>query len=248
MSHFSAIGFDIQTEEDISRLVDEILDVAIEHSVHEHLTYLRYTDPSGAEIWLCGNNESQKIVGCTPCFLPIQTQNFGIMKMMPIQQGQYGDGSTYGWLNAEYFDDDMDGTYPLFIDLPDYLNHQNKQHNQKAYLTLFAEDVSLYVDEDEFYQSKEQDKLSPAKECFFPMGTFTDDNSYDAMNAQVLVGGTVLKGELRTNQLTKNQFYWCLIQTYGSHYEAVYPFDMFDKVPEVGNIVFGKYWLTGRFE
>lgn len=79
------------------------------------------------------------------------------------------------------------------------------------------------------------------------MGMFIDENDENTKpTAQVLVGGTVLKSELRTNQLTQNQFYWCLLQTHGANYEAVYPPDMFDKMPEVGDVVFAQYWLTGR--
>lgn len=245
MSHFSAIGFAIKTQEDMSLLVDDVLKVATEHSIHEHLTYLRYTDPSGAEIWLCGDNQTKAIVGAIPCFLPKQTQMVGIHHIEPIEQGQHGDGTADGWLNP----DDVDGDYPLVIDLPDYLNHQTNGNPQTAYLTLFAEDVNLYADRQAFYQSQ-NDGLRYAGESFIPMGMFTDENDENDENtkptAQVLVGGTVLKSELRTNQFTQNQFYWCLLQTYGANYEAVYPLDMFDKMPEVGNVVFGQYWLTGR--
>lgn len=153
MSHFSAIGFAIQTQEDMSLLVNDVLKVATEYTAHEHLTYLRYTDPSGAEIWLCGDNQTKAIVGATPCFLPKQTQTVGIHHIEPIEQGQYGDGTAHGWLNPN----DDDGDYPLVIDLPDYLNHQTDGNSQIAYLTLFAEDVNLYVDEQAFYRSQDND-------------------------------------------------------------------------------------------
>lgn len=103
--------------------------------------------------------------------------------------------------------------------------------------------MELYVDKHEFYKCNYKGGLQIACESFFPIEVFDK-----IPHSQVLVSGTVLKSELRTNRLTNNPFYWCLIQTYASNYEAVYPFDMFDKIPEVGNIIFGKYWITGRFE
>ena len=251
MSHLSAIGFGVHTNDDFNHLIEQVLSVATEHSTHENLTYLRYTDPSGAEIWLYGDNNSNDIVGMVPCFLPSQTQNYGVSSIEPIiDDEQCGDGSAYGWLDpTEYSDGEFDGFYPLLVDLPDYLNHHASHKVQKARLTLFAESADLFTDEDAFSRSQENDELKYGSESFIPIGTFTDDeNPNDKMSASALMGCKVIKSELRTNQLTQNQFYWCLVETYGSSYEVVYPIDMFDIMPQVGNIIFGEYWITGRFE
>ncbi len=242
MSRFSAIGFDVKTSDDLLLLTENILQMAHHYSTHKKAVYFCYTDPSGAQIWVCKDKKRGDIINTIPSFLPKQTQKIGVLKIKP--KGANKKVFAHAWLNPIYYDNhSIDGDFPLVIYLPDYLNHQIKKNAQTAYLTLFANDVELYVDKHEFYKCNDKGGIKIAHESFFPIETFDK-----IPHSQVLVSGTVLKSELRTNQLTNNPFYWCLIQTYASNYEAVYPYDMFDKIPEVGNIIFGKYWITGRFE
>ncbi|OOS25080.1 hypothetical protein B0680_02975 [Moraxella pluranimalium] len=242
MSHFSTIGFDVKTSDDLLLLTENILQMAHRYSTHKKAVYFCYTDPSGAQIWVCKDKKRGDIINTIPSFLPKQTQKIGVLKIKP--KGTNKKVFAHAWLNPIYYDNhSIDGDFPLVIHLPDYLNHQIKKNAQTAYLTLFANDVELYVDTHEFYKCNDKGGVKIAHESFFAIEVFDK-----IPHSQVLVSGTVLKSELRTNQLTNNPFYWCLIQTYASNYEAVYPFDMFYKIPEVGNIIFGKYWITGRFE
>lgn len=242
ISHFSAIGFDVKTSDDLLLLTESILQIAHHYSMHKKAVYFCYTDPSGAQIWVCVDKKRGNIINITPSFLPKQTQKIGVFKIKP--RGVNKKVFAHAWLNPIYYDShSFDGDFPLVIHLPDYLNHQIKKNTQTAYLTLFANDVELYVDKHDFYKCNNEGGIKIACESFFSIEAFDK-----IPHSQVLVSGTVLESELRTNQLTNNPFCWCLIQTYGSIYEAVYSFDMFDKIPEVGNIVFGNYWITGRFE
>lgn len=247
MSHFSAIGFVVDDIKDYERLIERVLPLANLHSTHEQMSYLRYADPSGAEIWLYRDNEHEQIVCATPCFTSQMTQKLGINAVSPIENGEYGDGTAYGWLNAEAYNKNdgwTNGYYPLVIDLPDYLNHTPSSKISIAHLILFAEQVNLYADKDEFASAEETSAFS--SEFFSPSGTFVDEVS-DESTAIVLASLTVLQAELRRNYFTNIEFYWCRVATYGGEYEAVYPFDMFDELPKVGNVIFGNYWLTGRF-
>ena len=252
MSHFSAIGFNVETIDDYNLLIEQSLQVATEYSTHESLTYLRYTDPSGAEIWLCANNDKKEIVGATPCFTSKNTQKVGINAVIPIENGEYGDGTVHGWLNATDYDEKdgwLDGYYPVIIDVPNYLDYCDDDKIHQASLTLFAENVDIFDDENDFDQWQKQDgrDFSFSSEFFGPSGMFTDDEQSEP-TAIVLAGLTVLEAEKRLNTLSNNEFYWCRVGTYGGEYEAVFPLDMFDDVPKVGNIIFGHYWLTGRFK
>lgn len=250
MSHFSAIGFSVETQDEYSWLIDKVLPLAVPHSTHDKLSYLRYTDPSGAEIWLCGDNDTSQIVCATPCFLPTTTQKVGINTVVPIENGQFGDGTAHGWLNVHKYSEQNgweDGDYPIIIDLPDYLNHQASSQILSAQLTLFAENVDIYANEDEFEYSQEQQGLNFSSEFFSPSGMFVEENNSATPSAQILAALTVVASEKRCNTLTDTEFYWCRVTTYGGEYEAVYPIDMFNELPKVGNIIFGNYWLTGRF-
>lgn len=216
--------------------------MAYQYSTHKKVVYFCYTDPSGAQIWICRDKKHDNIISIMPNFLPTQTQKIGVYKIKP--KGKNKKVFAHAWLNPIYYDShSIDGDFPLVIQLPDYLNHKIKKNAQTAYLTLFANDVKLFVDEHKFREYDDNNSIRVASESFFSV-----EMPNKIPNSQVLAGGKVLKSELRTNQLTNHSFYWCLIQTYGANYEAVYPFNMFDKMPEVGNIIFGEYWLTGRFE
>ena len=252
MSHLSAIGFNVKTVDDCNSLVEQVLKVATRHSTHEHLTYLRYTDPSGAEIWLCANNETKAIVGITPCFLSQTAQKVGIDDVIAIENGECGDGTVHGWLNATDYDEEdgwLDGYYPVIVDIPNYLDYQNDNKIHISYLTLFAENVDIFDDENDFNQWQKPDDrgLGFSSEFFGQSGIFANDEQSES-TAAFLAGLTVIKAEKRLNTLTNHEFYWCRASTYGGEYEAVFPLDMFDDVPKAGNIIFGHYWLTGRFE
>lgn len=250
MSHFSAIGFNVETVDDYNSLIEQVLQVATEYSTHENLTYLRYTDPSGAEIWLCTNNDKKEIVCATPCFTSKTTQKMGINAVTPIENGEYSDGTVHGWLNATDYDEKdgwLNGHYPAIVDVPNYLDYQDDNQVRIAYLTLFAENVDIFDNEQDFNDWQKENEYQFSYEFFSPSGMFVDENS-DKTTAIVLAGLTVLETEKRLNILSNNEFYWCRVSTYGGEYEAVFPLDMFDDVPEVGNIIFGDYWLTGHFE
>ncbi len=251
MSHFSAIGFLVNID-DIYQLIGKILPLAEHHGTQQNLSYLRYTDPSGAEVWLCSNNDNQEIVNVMPCFSSKTSQKFGINHILPIEDGQCGDGMAHGWLNAHDYDNDEgwnDGYYPLVIELPNYLDYQADDKIRTAYLTLFAEDVDIFDDENAFDEWQKQDgrELSFSSEFFGPSGMFTDDEQSEP-TAIVLAGLTVIEAQKRTNTISNREFYWCRASTYGGEYEAVFDLEMFDDIPKVGNIIFGRYWITGRFE
>lgn len=250
MSHFSAIGYLVSTDEDYQQLLETVLPLATPHSTYQHLTYLRYTDPSGAEIWLCGDNATRSIVNMTPCFLSTTTQKVGINVVVSINNGEFGDGTAHGWIDVHEYDEESgwgDGDYPVVIDIPDYLNHTNSSQILSAHLTLFGEDVEMYADEAMFERSQEEQGLNFSSQFFAPMGMFKDEEEPSSPNATILASLKVLASEKRRNTLTNIDFYWCRVQTYGGEYEAVFPLDRFEDTPQVGSVIFGNYWLTGRF-
>lgn len=249
MSHFSAIGFIVETEEDYANLINEVFPLAKPYSTHGNLGYFCYTDESGFQIWFFIDKTDNQIICATPCFLPKTTQKVGINTVVPIENGQFGDGMAYGWINVKDYDKNEgwgDGDYPLVIDLPDYLNHHDSEQVQTAFLTLFAEDVDIFADKHTFRFEQEQQEMNFSSECFMPSGMFIDEDNAQS-TAKVLTAGTVLASEKRLNNLTNIEFYWCRVSTYGGEYEAVYPLEMFENLPQIGNIIFGNYWLTGRF-
>ena len=82
---------------------------------------------------------------------------------------------------------------------------------------------------------------------FTPLGMFqSSDGAENQAKASTWFIGTVRAAETRRNELSGNDFYCCLIETHGGTLQAVFPSDMFDHAPQIGNVISGKYWLTGR--
>ena len=64
--------------------------------------------------------------------------------------------------------------------------------------------------------------------------------------ARALFTGIVRKAEKRHNAVTHSPFYYCEIATFGGVWSAVYPAEAFADTPQIGNVIQGEYWLTGR--
>ena len=56
----------------------------------------------------------------------------------------------------------------------------------------------------------------------------------------------MLRAERRTNRLTGAEFVWCLVNSTGGTFDVVADPELLPKLPPVGGVVSGGFWLTGR--
>jgi hypothetical protein len=86
-----------------------------------------------------------------------------------------------------------------------------------------------------------------AAESLIPSGLFhAEGGAKEPLQAEAIFNGHILAAERRTNPDTSQDFYWCLVQTYGATIDVVADPVLIDEEPRVGGILSGSFWLSGR--
>ena len=244
MSHYDTIGFTgITSKETLSALINQV-------SPHAQMIgdYAVYRDASGAALWI-GINQDNEFFSAEPYFS-------GCLQSVWVNHvaaNQYDDGFDDGtgfahvWQNGS---EEGDGDYPFIVDILDIASFPQTTVGtaQKIAVCAFAESAELFADEAAFAASQEAQEMKWAAQCFIPSGMFLSENAPEGARpaARALFTGIVRKAEKRRNAVTHSPFYYCEIATYGGVWSAVYPAEAFADTPQIGNVIQGEYWLTGR--
>ena len=257
MSHYSAIGFPaIDSNDELNDLIRQALRTLAENEddTEEHSSeaepsdnYMVYSDPSGAELWL-GFSDDDSLLCAEPYFSG-SLHTVGIDAVFPNGYDD-GTGSVQVWMNGSEWKDGewLGGDYPFVFDTPDLASFPEQSESTSCQIRLcaFAEAADIFADEAAF--EAQQDREVPLSSTFFtPLGMFqSSDGAENQAKASAWFIGTVRAAETRRNELSGNDFYCCLIETHGGTLQAVFPSDMLEHAPQTGNVISGKYWLTGR--
>ena len=86
-----------------------------------------------------------------------------------------------------------------------------------------------------------------ASQSFIPSGLFTPaGKSTVPPQARAIFAGHVLAADEKINVLTGRAFYWALVDTFGGAYDVVIDSNLLPGVPEIGGVISGSFWLSGR--
>jgi hypothetical protein len=89
--------------------------------------------------------------------------------------------------------------------------------------------------------------LKSASQSFIPSGLFTPaGDSTVPPEARAIFASHVLAADEKINVLTSRAFYWALVETFGGAYDVVIDSNLLPRVPEVGGVISGSFWLSGR--
>ena len=243
MSHYDNIGFTGIT--DSQSLVDTTKRVAPQ--AQEIGRFYAYRDPSGAELWI-GTAEEGGAYAVEPYFAGCPQRVW----VTSVQAGEYGNGTGFAqvWQNGTEAEDGecTDGDYPFIMDIPDIAAFPESTIGtvQMVKVCAFAQSAECFADQAAYEASQPDEEPKWAEQCFIPSGMFTDNAERPRPLAIALFGGFVRRAEKRVNSFTGSPFYYCEIDTYGGIWSAVYPIETFECTPEIGSIIYGEYWITGR--
>ena len=94
-SHFSTIGLPVASEEDMNALANRVGPLA-EPLAAPNGVYFRWSDPSGAELWL-QVNANNEVIGMNPHYAGRSAVRVGLTARLPSAGPSELDGSFHGW-------------------------------------------------------------------------------------------------------------------------------------------------------
>ena len=250
MSNLSDIGFPTSSDQDINDMISHVLELA-ETIPSPPGFYLKFADASGAEIWLQGNSE-QELIGFNPHFAGKSRRRVGLTEAITRESSEL-DGGFHAWANPRDADAETSGEYPFVFDVPDFLLNQvaSFPHDGEIQLTAFASnDFKIFADE-KSYSESQTDEPKYSSKSFVPVGLLAFDDKDEeidlsAVRPIAMFAGEIKEFELKTNQLSGNEFYWFLVDTFGGEIDIVADAKLLLVEPQIGGIISGQFWLSGK--
>ncbi len=251
MSNLSDIGFPVRGEQDVNDVIMSVLNHVSEVRCPRGF-YLKFSDASGAEIYLQGNPD-QELIGFNPHFAGKSRRKVGLTKAIEREASEL-DGGFHAWANPADENVEISGEYPFVFDVPDFRTIVALQFPQtvEIQLTAFASnDFKIFADEKE-YDENQETEIKYASKSFVPTAllAFPDSEKETTNLSDVkpigMFVGEIKEFELKTNTLTNTQFYWFLVETLGGETDVVSDTKWIEKEPNIGGIVSGQFWLSGK--
>jgi hypothetical protein len=245
MSNLSNIGFPAQTGKDYGQLI-ALVATDGEKIPSEKGVYLKYTDPSGAELY-CQINKKNEILGMNPHYNG--KSKFPVSLTSKVERSESAlDGAFHAWAAPVKKDDPESGAYPFVFDLPDFytLPAFNFPHYTDIQLAAFAQnEFELFSSEEAFTESRKEG-IKFGSKSFISIGLFSNKEDNVSPEAYALLNGIIIEWERKTNKNTGKDFYWLLTETLGGVIDVIADPSLIKKEPEKGWIVSGEFWLSGR--
>jgi len=245
MSHFSSIGFVVETKEAMMELGNKVFKIGDTFKTSWG-NYILYSDESGAELWL-QVTEKNEVLGMNPHFKGRSKRTIRLAKGL---EGIHSplDGSFYSWSLANK-DDDVE--FPFLFDSPDYRLIRSLEFPCEVdiQLSAFAHGIEYFESELEYSTSQVMGKeqLKMAVRSFIPSGLFLPNGEEkNPPKALGVFAGKIQDFEERVNTVTKESFYWMLVDTLGGSIDVVVDKEQNNKTPVLGGVIFGEFWLSGR--
>ena len=244
MSDLSSIGFNIDTEDEFATLIEKSFETASQIEVPWGF-YIHFIDSSGAELWTQLNLDGE-FIGFHPHFHGMSRRVVAITREIEGEDSEL-DGMFHAWANPTELTEPESGDYPFVFNVPDMkvLDEMDYPQNVEIQLTAFASDLEFYPNEDDYYGSQDEE-LQFAIESFMPIGLFDEDENGESPEPFAVFSGVVQQSEVRTNEMTGEEFYWMLVDTLGGEVDVVASTDLCESLPNPLSIIQGQFWLSGR--
>jgi hypothetical protein len=249
MSNLSDIGFPARGDEEIYAMIQSVLPFVKAASCPQGIYYI-FTDDSGAEMYLQAN-QSQELIGFNPHFNGKSRQLIGLTKPIERDSSEL-DGGFHAWANPIENDNaEITGEYPFVFDAPDFCANEVIKFPAtfEIQLTAFASnDFQVFENEQDYYESQEYEAKMASK-SFIPSGMFLPDEQATPIEPPRPIGifsGEIKEFGLKTNSISKENFYWFLVETLGGEVDVVADPKLITIEPKIGGIISGQFWLSGR--
>ena len=241
-THFSTIGLSIQTDAELIECVERILPETEKFPTTQG-TYHRWLDPSGAELWIQFNAENE-LVGVNPHFGGRSRVRVLLTHTLDTGNPNPLDARFHGWADPTKASADKSGAYPFLFDAPDAACHSNLGFPAEVdvQVAAFAHDIQVFANAKAFDATQKSDTWHTSQ-SFIPSGLLGAANEG---RAEAAFNGHVVRAERLTNRYSGIDFMWCLVRSTGGTFDVVADPELLPKLPPVGGVISGGFWLTGR--
>ncbi|MDB5387959.1 MAG: hypothetical protein JWM11_3605 [Planctomycetaceae bacterium] len=249
-THFSTIGFALETPEDFRILAAMVTDLG---EIFECPAgrYVRWAGDCGAELWVQYNSDG-RFLDIQPHFSAQATMRIGVTTRLPRPTDTALDGAWQGWADPVEDEDPSQGRYLLTFEAPDFALHHDLPLPILAgvQLAAFAHRLDLFESEDAFYSSPLVAGRLNAQ-AFIPSAQPVRQGGRNGpetepLSAEALVCGHILKTERLINDLTGRPFYWLLLETDGGRIDLLADPELVTTEPQTGGVAMTVCWLSGR--
>ena len=245
-SHFSTIGFALESQSDMADLVEKAVTASQEIRFGGG-RYLRFRGGGGEEVWIQEGSDGA-IVGINPHFTGRSVVRVGVAKVVRRDIDSELDGGFSGHADPDV-DDPLSGACRVVFDCPDFGATANLKLPSivTAQVAAFAHDIQVHATFADFDALRRQGKIGLASRSFIPTGMFTPEMSKrDPPDAFALITGHVMEAEEKVNPITGSRYFWALVDTLGGRYDAVIDPSLVTVAPRAGGVISGSFWLSGR--
>ena len=152
------------------------------------------------------------------------------------------DGRFHGWAGPPGRGRTI-GRLSFPFDARRRLSSRNRSPSEvDVQVAAFAHDVQVFANPKAFEASRTGDGWHTSQ-AFIPSGLI---GARDGARAEAAFTGHIVRSERKTNKLTGAEFVWCLVTSTGGTFDVVADLELLPKLPPVGGVITGDFWLTGR--
>ena len=250
MSNLSDIGFPTPDEQAVNDMIWHVIEMTTPIHTSQGI-YLKFSDESGAEIYLQGN-EAQELIGFNPHFAGKSRRKVGLTQKIERDSSEL-DGGFYGWANSSGDDVENSSEYPFVFDVPDFrtVEIEDLPVVKEIQLTAFASnDFKIFANEKDFADLTDSE-LNHSLQLFTVSGLSEFDETDQSIDMNLIrpigmISGEIKEFEMRINKTSGEKFYWFLIETLGGEIDLVCDPKFVTQEPKIGGIVSGHFWLSGK--
>ncbi|MFC1574507.1 hypothetical protein ACFL3Z_00315 [Gemmatimonadota bacterium] len=243
--HLAALGIGSSSEEERQEQVRRILKEAVPHSQREDSMTLRWTDPSGAQLWIYVDS-SGAMKSVQPHFAGGPRMHLEVQAVVERPEISPFDGGFVCLTQVGGSNPSLGGGFPVIFDAPDFPDVKDAFLTAKHDVELagFAVELNLYATEEEFREA--QPDLEPLDiPGFIPAGMIGQMEG-EPPSAHALVVSRVLEAEAVTNQLTNRAFIRLRVETPAGPLDMAVDPGLVEELPDPGHILQVGAWLSGR--
>ncbi len=243
--HFAALGIGSASPEERQAQVRQILKESRPHSKRADSMTLRWSDPSGAQLWIYVDEEGA-MRSVQPHLAGGPRIRLEIQAIVERPEVSPFDGGFLCLTQSGGSNPTLGGGFPIIFDAPDFPDVREAMLTAKhdVELAAFAVEFNVYATEDAFREA--QPDLKPLGiPGYIPAGMMGQAEG-EAPTAHALMVGRVEEAREVKNEITGQSFIRLTVETPAGPLDMAVDPGMVEKLPAKGDIVQAGAWISGR--